>query len=208
MSGGVRLTAIDRKNILKAAEQLCKSVHFSQSEVVQLLMKYHEMTSDRIDRVKFRDLLHDHFDMSDDFFMDRVFRAFDKDSDSFLSQEEWVRGMSIFLRGSLEEKIEYCFNIYDLNNDGYISREEMFQMLKTTVRPTGEEELEDYVKDLVEITIKMMDKDSKLSLEDYRTAVQKERLLIEAFGPCLPPRQKLEEFSDSLFNSSTTTSLP
>ena len=49
-----------------------------------------------------------------------------------------------------------CFNIYDLNNDGYISREEMFQMLKTTVRPTGEEELEDYVKDLVEITIKMM----------------------------------------------------
>ena len=27
MSGGVRLTAIDRKNILKAAEQLCKSVH-------------------------------------------------------------------------------------------------------------------------------------------------------------------------------------
>ena len=29
-------------------------------------------------------------------------------------------------------------------------------MLKTTVRPTGEEELEDYVKDLVEITIKMM----------------------------------------------------
>ena len=49
-----------------------------------------------------------------------------------------------------------CFNIYDLNNDGYISREEMFQMLKTTVKPTGEEELDDYVKDLVEITIKMM----------------------------------------------------
>ena len=87
------------------------------------------MTSDRIDRVKFRDLLHDHFDMSDDFFMDRgdihsilyvlatyvvyvvcvVFRAFDKDSDSFLSREEWVRGMSVFLRGSLEEKIECEF---------------------------------------------------------------------------------------------------
>ena len=29
-------------------------------------------------------------------------------------------------------------------------------MLKTTVKPTGEEELDDYVKDLVEITIKMM----------------------------------------------------
>ena len=35
-----------------------------------------------------------------------VFRAFDRDSDSFLTQEEWVRGMSIFLRGSLDEKVE------------------------------------------------------------------------------------------------------
>ena len=43
----------------------------SQEEVVQLLTKYWEMTRDRIDRVMFRDLLHDHFDMSDDFFMDR-----------------------------------------------------------------------------------------------------------------------------------------
>ena len=29
-------------------------------------------------------------------------------------------------------------------------------MLKSTVKPTGEEELDDYIKDLVEITIKMM----------------------------------------------------
>ena len=52
------------------------------------------------------------------------------------------------------------------------------------------------------------DKDSKLSLEDYRSAVQKERLLIEALGPCLPPRQKVEEFSDSIFNPSTSYTLP
>ena len=45
------------------------------------------------------------------------------------------------------------------------------------------------------------DRDAKLSLEDYRAAVQKERLLIEAFGPCLPPRQCMEEFSASLFDT-------
>ena len=33
------------------------------------------------------------------------------------------------------------------------------------------------------------DKDSKLSLDDYKSAVLKERLLIESFGPCLPSRQ-------------------
>ena len=35
-----------------------------------------------------------------------VFRAFDKDSDSHLSTKEWVHGMSVVLRGTLEEKME------------------------------------------------------------------------------------------------------
>ena len=35
-----------------------------------------------------------------------VFREFDSDSDSYLSQEEFVNGMSIFLRGTLDELME------------------------------------------------------------------------------------------------------
>ena len=33
-----------------------------------------------------------------------VFRVFDEDSDSVLDQKEWIKGMSVFLRGNLEEK--------------------------------------------------------------------------------------------------------
>ena len=62
-----------------------------------------------------------------------MFRAFDKDMDSFLSQEEWVLGLSVFLKGTLEERVAYCFDVYDMNSDGYISREEMFQMLKNSM---------------------------------------------------------------------------
>ena len=129
-------------------------------------------------------------------------RAFDKDGDGFLGQEEWVVGLSVFLRGTIDEKIKYCFNIYDLNSDGYISREEMFQMLKTTIvkQPT-EEDPEEGIKDLVEIMIKKMDHDhdSKVSLEDYKTTIEKERLLIEAFGPCLPSRQHIDAFCKEIF---------
>ena len=35
-----------------------------------------------------------------------MFRAFDKDTDGYLSQEEWVSGLSVFLRGTLDEKIK------------------------------------------------------------------------------------------------------
>lgn len=41
-----------------------------------------------------------------------VFKAFDKDSDGFLNQEEWVKGLSMFLRGTLAEKIECKPRLY------------------------------------------------------------------------------------------------
>merc|ERR1711976_1120107 len=84
----------------------------------------------RLNRNKFRDLLHQEFQFTDDMIMDNVFRAFDTDSDSFISMEEWVQGLSVFLRGELEEKARFCFKVYDLNSDGYISREEIFHLLK------------------------------------------------------------------------------
>ena len=49
------------------------------------------------------------------FFLSIVFKALDKDTDGALSPEEWIKGLSIFLRGTLEEKIEcklkYCIYI-------------------------------------------------------------------------------------------------
>lgn len=75
-----------------------------------LLNKYRSLADPgKMDRAMFRDILHSSFNMSDDFFMDRVFGAFDRDSDGYLSLEEWVKGLSVFLRGSLEEKIKCEF---------------------------------------------------------------------------------------------------
>lgn len=35
-----------------------------------------------------------------------VFKVFDKDNDGLISLEEWIRGMSIYLRGTKEEQIK------------------------------------------------------------------------------------------------------
>ncbi|XP_059898677.1 calaxin isoform X3 [Gadus macrocephalus] len=110
-----------------------------------------------LDRGRFRSILHNTFGMTDDMLMDGVFRAFDKDNDSFVSVREWTEGLSVFLRGTLAEKIKYCFDVYDLNGDGFISREEMFHMLKNSlIRQLTEEDPDEGIKDLVEITVKKM----------------------------------------------------
>ncbi|XP_039561422.1 EF-hand calcium-binding domain-containing protein 1 isoform X2 [Passer montanus] len=131
-----------------------------------------------------------------------VFSTFDKDNTGSITVEEWVEGLAVLLRGTLEEKMKYCFAVYDLNGDGYISKEEMFQMLKQSllIQP-ADEEPDEGVKDLVEIALKKMDydHDGKLSFTDFEKAVTDENLLLEAFGPCLPDIKSIMSFEQKIF---------
>ncbi|XP_060560815.1 calaxin-like [Ruditapes philippinarum] len=175
--------------------------HFQKAEIEKLLSMYNKYvegaTNKKLDRMKFRDILHNMFGMTDDMLMDRVFRAFDRDSDNHINQDEWVLGLSVFLKGDIEELTKYTFMTYDLNQDGYISREEMYQLLKNSmVKQPTEEDPEEGIKELVEICVKMMDldHDSRLSYADFEQAIKDEPLLLEAFGTCLPSPMKRQCF--------------
>lgn len=39
--------------------------------------------------------------------------------------QEFIQGLSILSRGSVEEKLRWTFSLYDINGDGFITREEM-----------------------------------------------------------------------------------
>ncbi|XP_033848074.3 calaxin isoform X2 [Acipenser ruthenus] len=160
------MSSVNAKNLQKLADSIVKHVkHFNNSEVLCLIKLFNVLMGEQsehrvgngLDRGKFRSILHNTFGMTDDMIMDRVFRAFDKDNDSNVSVKEWIEGLSVFLRGTLDEKIKYCFEVYDLNGDGYISREEMFHMLKNSlIKQPTEEDPDEGIKDLVEITLKKM----------------------------------------------------
>ncbi len=40
-----------------------------------------------------------------------------------LSLQDFVMGLSILLRGTVQEKLNWAFNLYDINKDGYITKE-------------------------------------------------------------------------------------
>ncbi|KAJ3357813.1 EF-hand calcium-binding domain-containing protein 1 [Entophlyctis luteolus] len=178
----------------------------ARPEIDTLTIRFTELASqmDKIDRAKFRDLLADTFGVDDSLLMDRgtlalheeanlknyfhsVFRCFDTDADNYISFDEFMKGMSVFLKGRREERLKFCFRVYDLNGDRYISKEEMFQMLKNCL-VKGAEEDEDGVKDLVDLVLKKLDedRDGRVSETDWNGAIDKESLLMEAFGQCLP----------------------
>lgn len=43
--------------------------------------------------------------------------------------QDFVQGLSILSRGSLDEKLRWTFSLYDINGDGCITREEMTDMV-------------------------------------------------------------------------------
>jgi hypothetical protein len=111
---------------------------------------------------------------------------------------EWIQGLSIFLRGTLEEHINFTYFCYDINGDRSLAREELFHCLKSClIRTTGiEEDVEESVKEIVEIAMKKLDvdKNGQITFPDFHAAVVADPLLLEACGPCLPSPKAVANF--------------
>lgn len=121
-----------------------------------------------IDRNVFRELLHSTFDISaEETLMERIFISWEKGNESLpLRLESWIIGISVFLRGTILEKANFCFRVYDLNTDGFITKDEMFTLMKNClIKQPQDEDPEESVKDLMEIVLRKfdLDKDGKVS---------------------------------------------
>ncbi|MBN3307077.1 KCIP2 protein, partial [Amia calva] len=60
-----------------------------------------------------------------------LFEAFDTNKNGSVSFEDFVMGLSIILRGSINDRLNWAFNLYDLNKDGCITKEEMMDIMKS-----------------------------------------------------------------------------
>lgn len=178
----------------KDCEEIAKRTGFTVKEVDYVLQRFRKLTkdstSDKLDRLKFRDFVTESMEVRDSLLLDRVCKTFDTDNDNTITFGKFADGLKVVLCGTLEEKIRFCFHVYDLNGDGYVSKEEMFQMLnKSMVRTTTDDDTDDVTKDLVDILMKKMDidRDGRISQKDYKATVESDSLYLEIFGQCLAP---------------------
>lgn len=106
-----------RKRNQKLSLKLSEKLHFTYNEVECLLLIYYKLQKNSkdskqgMDKTQFRDMLHCSLNMTDDYLMDRIFYTIDKGPSPFMSMETWATALSILLRGTLEEKMNYCFSV-------------------------------------------------------------------------------------------------
>ena len=77
-----------------------------------------------MDRSRFREFLHNAFDMTDDILLDRIFKYFDSDNDGYIGREEWIMGLSVFLKGILIRYIS-CHIMIKKSRDHYVFHEKL-----------------------------------------------------------------------------------
>ncbi|CAG2170947.1 unnamed protein product [Oppiella nova] len=58
-----------------------------------------------------------------------VFNTFDPDKTGAITFTDFVIGLSVLARGTVQDKLRWTFSLYDINNDGMITKDELSRII-------------------------------------------------------------------------------
>ncbi|KAF8934262.1 hypothetical protein BGZ47_010439 [Haplosporangium gracile] len=195
----------------KENKDLARRTHFSKREIHTLRREFEKTSNASRSNVlteaqfkeasicpTFRRILHS--SPLDDVFLTRLFSAFDTNpSTKGVNFKEFIEGLSVFMKGTPDEKLELSFKLYDIDHAGYITRpglERAMTQLHSVVAGSTQDETHQ-IQELVKRIFDDLDvnNDGKLSLEEYKLNSMKEPLIIDFLS------QFLADQTDSGSNS-------
>ncbi|CAO3700622.1 unnamed protein product [Rhizopus microsporus] len=118
----------------------------------------------------------------DDVFLEQLYAAFAGDNQKLsLDFDEFVDGLSVFMKGNEQEKLALSFKLYDVNHDGYLTKPELERVLLKLSVTFSKEDRTAEIKEMVDQLFKDfdVDNDDKLSFEEYKLSAMKEPLMVD-----------------------------
>ncbi|XP_047676046.1 Kv channel-interacting protein 1 isoform X1 [Tachysurus fulvidraco] len=113
-------------------DKLEAQTNFSKRELQELYRGFkNECPSGIVSEDTFKQIYSQFFPQGDaSTYAHYLFNAFDSGQSGSIKFEDFVTALSILLRGSTREKLQWTFNLYDINKDGYINKEEMMDIVR------------------------------------------------------------------------------
>lgn len=192
---------------LALIQSIGKNSHFSSDERIHLSTmfvqnfgaeKHPGLKLYCLDSRSFQRIMHATFGITNEKIIEGLYRVFDFAGNNLITEPEWIRGLSLFVRGKFEERLQVVWQVYDTNEDGMISREEMYTLLQDCLVKTkaDDNDTEEAVKDLVEMLFRKLDMnhDGKVDKEDFWAAVKEDNLLLECCGQVFPSQRHVDVF--------------
>lgn len=180
-----------RSKHTKHLAELSRRIHFNNVEMECLVELYYKMIKHAgttcMTRSQFYSMLSGVLEMHDSSLYHRMSYALDK-SNPNVTLESFIAALSLFARGTFQERIDYCFRVYDVVGDGFIKRDNLMFLVRHGVYKHLKEEVQEAVKDYADRLMKKvdLDRDGMISFNDYSETVKKHPGLLEMMGICLP----------------------
>ncbi|XP_076981934.1 A-type potassium channel modulatory protein KCNIP2 isoform X2 [Tamandua tetradactyla] len=169
-------------------EQLQEQTKFTRKELQVLYRGFkNECPSGIVNEENFKQIYSQFFPQGDSStYATFLFNAFDTNHDGSVSFEDFVAGLSVILRGTIDDRLNWAFNLYDLNKDGCITKEEMLDIIKSIYDMMGKYTYpvlrEEAPREHVEIFFQKMDrnKDGVVTIEEFIESCQKDENIMKS----------------------------
>ncbi|KAI7889889.1 uncharacterized protein EV154DRAFT_513249 [Mucor mucedo] len=167
----------------KENNALSKSTHFSPKEIQDLRQRVNSQDQDKITEDVFKNSVKQYLptvSANDEPFLKRLYAAFGGDREKSIDFREFVDGLSIFVKGTADEKLKLSFKLYDVDKDGFISKTELEQVMLQLSQMSDEDRSEE-VQCAIDCMFRDLDVDcdGKLSFEEYKLSEMKEPLVVD-----------------------------
>ncbi|XP_034095148.1 Kv channel-interacting protein 2 isoform X2 [Gymnodraco acuticeps] len=169
-------------------DRLVQQTNFTKKELQVLYRGFkNECPSGVVNEETFKSIYSQFFPHGDSsMYAHFLFEAFDTHNNGSVSFEDFIVSLSIILRGSITDKLNWAFNLYDLNKDGCITREEMTDIMGSIYDMMGKYTYpcmkENASKEHVDNFFQKMDKnkDGVVTIEEFLDTCQKDESIMQS----------------------------
>ncbi|KAJ1547571.1 hypothetical protein HK405_005499 [Cladochytrium tenue] len=164
-----------------------ENTHFTQIEIRKLKAEFERQADEdyTITKDQFKTTLRNHVHCwsagAQYLFLERLFDAFDLDGNHKIDFREFIQGLSAFMKGTPEEKLELSFKMYDIDKSGSIEPKELIKIIGQMYSAFYNEDQTERIRELVTRVYDDLDinGDGSLSLREYKLMALKEPLIMD-----------------------------
>lgn len=158
-----------------------ESKHFNAKELQNLAKQFDTWTNKQnmMDREGFRKSLGLLGMVQDALLCHQLFRVFNRSGTGQINFEEYVNGLGVLMKGTLDEKLDFSFNMTDIDGSGEISFEELLltvdSMMRIYAGIMGGGHGTTIDKEKIRRVFAHLDRnhDGKISLEEYKNGMKR-----------------------------------
>ncbi|XP_069678957.1 Kv channel-interacting protein 4-like [Periplaneta americana] len=121
-------------------DDITAATKFSKAEIRWVYRAFkQECPSGAINELTFKNIYAKFFPLGDSsHYAHYVFAALDREHSGTITFRDFMLGLSIVMKGTLQERLRWAFSLYDVNHDGYITRAEMLAVITAIYELLGD----------------------------------------------------------------------